>query len=122
MTKGQLLKEAAEKREALIKDVAGLKSILRAARETAAGRPIADGDLGERICIDNVIPAPRGPERPEREQAGTHATANLLFYRTIRPTAQHFPRCVLGEARACFEVNGSRPVPVCSLRSQTAPG
>jgi hypothetical protein len=39
-----------------------------------------------RATFTNVIPAPRGPERPERDQAGTHAVNNKLL-RSV-PTLQ----------------------------------
>jgi hypothetical protein len=55
MTKEQLFKEAAQKRKGLIETARQMKLVARsAAQEEAGGRPIADDDLGERLCIDKA--------------------------------------------------------------------
>jgi hypothetical protein len=55
MTKEELLKQAAEKREGLLKDVRQIQSVLRSvAQQKVDSRPIPDGGLGERICIDKA--------------------------------------------------------------------
>ncbi len=55
MTKDQLLEDAAKARQRLIKVAGELKSIgAPAAQEEADVQPIADGDLGERVCIDKA--------------------------------------------------------------------
>jgi hypothetical protein len=55
MTKEQLLKEATEKREGLIKDARQLQSVRKSPAQKNVGvRPIPDGDIGERICIDKA--------------------------------------------------------------------
>src|SRR5215831_4442531 len=54
-TKEELLKEAAERTERLVKMAREHRSLLaRVAREKAGGRPIPDGDISERICLDNA--------------------------------------------------------------------
>jgi len=54
-TKEELLKEAAERRERLAKMAREHRSLLaRVAREKAGGRPIRDGDISERICLDKA--------------------------------------------------------------------
>jgi hypothetical protein len=55
MTKEDLLKQAAEKREGFIKAARQIQSVWRSAAQKKVGdRPIPDGDLGERICIDKA--------------------------------------------------------------------
>ena len=54
-TKEELLKDAAERLERLADYARECQSLFaRAAREKAGGRPIPDGDISKRICIDKA--------------------------------------------------------------------
>ena len=53
-------------------------------RQSGRMRAVRDLMCGPRATSTNVIPAPRGPEGPERDWAGTHALFSLLSYCTRR--------------------------------------
>jgi hypothetical protein len=77
----------------------------------------------------NVIPAPRGPERPERDQAATHAPPSKLLHSfrrrgVARPMQLQASSCIRsGAAGVARVVRPDSKLPgACSLRSQSAPG